>query len=111
MFALFEISLIINEHIVGDEEKLDEIEKNVIEIDNTISETIPILEEVIEIKEQIDDKYKIIKIVGGAIIGGGLCGGVGFIFGIIPGIVGIGLGSGSGVGVAYAAQIIKDKLF
>jgi len=111
MVALSEITLIINENIMIDKEKLDKIEENVIEIDNTISETIPILEKVIEIKEQIDDKYKIIKIVGGAIIGGGLCGGIGFVFGIIPGIVGIGLGTSSGVGAIFAAEKIKDKLF
>jgi len=109
MVALSEITLIINENIMIDKEKLDKIEENVIEIDNTISETIPILEKVIEIKEQIDDKYKIIKIVGGAIIGGGLCGGIGFVFGIIPGIVGLGLGTSSGVGAIFAADKIKEK--
>lgn len=109
MVALSEITLIINQNIVIDQEKLDKIEENVTEIDNTISETIPILEDVIEIKEQIDDKYKIIKIVGGAIIGGGLCGGIGFVFGIVPGIIGFGLGTGSGVGAIFAAQKIKEK--
>lgn len=110
MIALSEISLIINENIVADGEKLNKIEENVIEINDILSETLPILEEVIEIKDQINNKYTIIAVIGGTIIGGGL-GGIGFAFGAVPGIIGLGLGASSGGGIAYVVNKIKNKFF
>lgn len=103
MLALSEIHLIINENIVLDGEKLDKIEENVIEVDKTIEETLPLLEEVIELK----DNYTFAKIAGGVVVGGTLCGGVGVIFGVVPGIIGLGLGGGGGGVIAYVVNLFS----
>ena len=110
IIALSEISLIINENIVIDGEKLNDIEENVIETDTTLSETIPLLKEVIEIKEQINNKYTILAVIGGTIIGGGI-GSIGFAFGVVPGVIGLSLGTGGGGGIAYVVDKIKTKFF
>ena len=89
-----------------DEEKLEEIEENVIQTDTIISDTLPILEQAIELKEDADNMYTTFKVVGGVMIGGIVCGGIGAIFGIVPAIIGVGIGSGSGGAVGYLTKFL-----
>jgi len=98
---------IMNELVLLDEEKLEEIEQNVITTDTTILETIPILEQALELKEEIDNKYIAIKVIGGVLAGGFLFGGIGAIFGIIPAVVGAGVGGGGGGIVGYLTKFFK----
>ena len=98
---------IMNELVLLDEEKLEEIEQNVITTDSVILETIPILEQALELKEELDNKYVTLKVIGGVIVGGLLFGGVGSIFGIIPAVVGAGVGGGGGGIVGYLTKFFK----
>jgi hypothetical protein len=103
MIILRDITLIINEKAVEHGEVLNKVEKNVVEADNNISEAVPILE------DTVHDKYEIIKMVGGGIIGG-LVGAGGFALGIIPGFIGVGLGAGGGVGAVCAVEKFGDEM-
>lgn len=96
----------MNEFISLDGEKMDIAEENLVFIDDTILETMPILEEIIELKEEVTNKYLSIKMIGGATTGGILFGAVGSFFGIIPAIVGVGIGIGGGGAVGYLSKFL-----
>ena len=95
---------IMNELIGLDQEKLDYAESNLVEVDNTILETLPILEEAYELKNKMKNKYLTVKIISGATIGGIVIGSIGSVFGIIPGIIGLSVGTGSGGLIGYLTK-------
>jgi hypothetical protein len=105
MIAINEISLIINEKLAIDNDKLEMIEDNLEITDDNIEEAIPLLEETIELKENVDKKYVIITVVSGIVVGGGICSGIGALFGVAPALIGLGLGAGSGGTVGYLTGI------
>lgn len=94
--------------LVKQGEELNNTEDHVVNTNQTIAATLPILEETIEEIKEINNKYITLKIVGGAVLGGILFGGVGSIFGIIPGIVCTGVGTTSGVAVGYLSKYINN---
>ena len=103
LIELQELMVSVNELIVLDGEKLDQAEENIIVADELITDTIPILEEI----KEINNNYDTIKTVGGALLGGVVLGGVGSIFGIIPGVVCVGIGTGGGAIAGYLSKFIK----
>lgn len=101
IIAINEVTLIINEHLVIDGEKLDKIEHNIMETNNTISEIIPLLEDI----NKSNDTFNTLTIIGGSIVGGALCGGIGAIFGVVHAVVGIGVGLSGGATVGYLTNL------
>ena len=90
MISLKETFNIINEFIILDQPKIDKIEENILTANDFINDGNVII---IDTKEKNKNNYKILKIIGGATIGGICLGGISSIFGIIPGIIGASLGS------------------
>lgn len=78
---------IMEKIIVSDGHKLDKIEHNIINSTQCIKKTNRI------IMEYDKPKLNLIKIIGGATLGGIVLGGIGSIFGTIPTIIGIGIGT------------------
>ena len=107
MSDLTDIMKCVQGTIVTDGQKIETIEKHIENADQTILETLPILNEVITTIADINDKYTTLKVIGGAVIGGVLFGGVGSLFGIVPGLVFTGVGSGSGVMIGYLSKYIN----
>jgi rRNA maturation endonuclease Nob1 len=105
--GLKELMESMNEMIVLDGEKLDQAEENVVNADQTIEETLPILETTIKEIKEIENKYTVLRVVGGAVVGGVLFGGVGSVFGIIPGLVCTIVGTGGGTAAGYLSKFIK----
>jgi len=88
----------MSELVHGSKEKLDKIEETIEKVNEDIIESNKDLQYVND--EIVDDKYKYLKITGGALLGGLCLGGVGAIFGIVPAVVGVCVGLGAGSGIA-----------
>lgn len=90
--------------LVEQGENLDISENNLEKTAIELNEANIILEKIPDKKETL---VKNIKIVSSIIIGGLVLGGVGSVFGIIPGIIGLGLGSGSGAVISIVSNLVK----
>ena len=93
-FIMEQVSELVGESKVN----LDKIEQTIEKINEEIVETNKDLQDVSEV--MIDNKYRYLKITGGALLGGLCLGGVGAFFGIVPAVVGVcaGIGAGAGIG-------------
>lgn len=90
--------------LVEQGENLDISENNLEKTAIELNEANIILEKIPDKKETL---VKNIKIVSSIIVGGLVLGGVGSVFGIIPGIIGLGLGSGSGAVISIVSNLVK----
>ena len=104
LIEISEIYKIINTMIVDQGEALDIAENNVENTVTTVQETTVILENITDKKDVL---IKNLKIAGGIIIGGTLCGGIGSIFGIGTAIIGAGVGGSGGAVVAFISNLFR----
>lgn len=85
-------------------ENLDVSETNLEETKIHLNEANQVLEKIPDKKELL---IRNVKIASGIVIGGLLLGGVGSVFGIIPGLVGAAIGSSSAAIVAGISNLVK----
>lgn len=105
---LYEMINTLNELTINDQEKLDNVEINLNITENNITDTLPILEEVIELKESGDNKYTMARVLTGSLIGSLICTPIGALFGLVPSIIGLTIGFGTGAASGYF--IDKDNI-
>lgn len=106
LLELEEIFKLSYELVLIDNENIDHVEEEVKETNNNIE----VADENIVEAKIIKNSSNGIKIIGGIAIGGILCGGVGAIFGIVPGIIGMSIGGGLGGGTLYFVDKIKKLI-
>jgi hypothetical protein len=103
--ALHELFELLGIHVYKQKEDLEEIEQKVTNSDVNVQIATNTLKEANIIRKK--SNKKIIKIIGGATVGGLLFGGVGAAFGIIPTLVGTGIGIGAGSIVPSVVTLFK----
>ena len=103
LLDIYESMRILNELTNWDTEKIETVELKVNDADLHIKNALDQLNDAIDEYNKANEKWTVIKTVGGATVGA-VIGGVGFVFGAIPGSIIFTLATATGATTGYISK-------